>query len=150
MEQNKKNLKAMSIVVLVLAGLSLLSILFELFFGNLNEAFKSASLPEGATDGVILVAKIVIAAISLLLLLPQIYIGIKGIKVAKNPDNSNGHIVWGIILIIVTAIGVISPISGIIQGGAIFKNIADLCSIIVDIVILYEYVVFAKAVKNGL
>ena len=150
MEQNKKNLKAMSIVVLVLAGLSLLSILFELFFGNLNEAFKSASLPEGATDGVILVAKIVIAAISLLLLLPQIYIGIKGIKVAKNPDNSNGHIVWGIILIIVTAIGVISPISGIIQGDAIFKNIADLCSIIVDIVILYEYVVFAKAVKNGL
>ena len=150
MEQNKKNLKAMSIVVLVLAGLSLLSILFELFFGNLNEAFKSASLPEGATDGVILVAKIVIAAISLLLLLPQIYIGIKGIKVAKNPDNSNGHIVWGIILIIVTAIGVISPISGVIQGGAIFKNIADLCSIIVDIVILYEYVVFAKAVKNGL
>lgn len=150
MEQNKKNLKAMSIVVLILAGLSLLSILFELFFGNLNEAFKSASLPEGATDGVILVAKIVIAAISLLLLLPQIYIGIKGIKVAKNPDNSNGHIVWGIILIIVTAIGVISPISGIIQGGAIFGNIADLCSIIVDIVILYEYVVFAKAVKNGL
>ena len=146
MEKNKKNLKGMSIVVLVLAGLSLLSILFELFFGELNEAFKST---EGATDNVILIAKIVVLAISVLLLLPQLYIGIKGIKIAKNPDNSKGHIVWAVILIVLTAIGLVTPIAGIINGGDVFRNIADLCSIIVDIVILYEYMVFAKAVQKG-
>ena len=149
MEKNKKNLRFMSIVLLILAGLSLLSILFELFFGELSDAFKGATLPEGATDNVILVAKIVILAISLLLLLPQVYIGIKGIKIAKNPDNSKGHIVWGVILIVFTALGLGSPIAGLIQGSDIMGNIASLCSIIVDICILYEYVSFARAVQKA-
>ena len=149
MEKNKKNLKAMSIVVLVLAGLSLLSIIFELFFGSFNEALNSTTLPEGATDNVILASKIVLLVISFLLILPQLYIGFKGLKIAKTPDNSKGHIVWGVILMVFSAIGLITPITGLIQGGNVFQNVADLCSIIVDICILYEYVAFAKAVRNG-
>jgi hypothetical protein len=48
MEQSRKNLKNASIIVLALAGLSLLNILFELFLGELSGELNNATLPEGA------------------------------------------------------------------------------------------------------
>ena len=151
MEQSRKNLKTSSIIVLALAGLSLLNIIFELFFGSLNGALNSAAIPEGATDNIILIAKIFILVLSILILVPQFYIGIKGIKIAKNPDSSKGHIVWGIILIVVTAIGLISPFRMLIQGeGEAFGNVSELLSVGVDVFILFEYVKYARAVRKGI
>lgn len=141
----------MSIIVLALAGLSLLNILFELFFGELNEAFKNATIPEGSPDNVVLIAQIFILVVSVLLLLPQAYIGIKGIKVAQKPVASSGHIVWGIILIVFTAIGLLSPFLALIKGeGKVFENISELCSVAVDVFILVEYVRYARAVRDGI
>jgi uncharacterized membrane-anchored protein len=89
--------------------------------------------------------------VSFLLLLPQIYIGLKGIKVANNPDYSRGHIIWGTILLVLTAIGLISPLLALFRGnGMAFANIANICSELVDVFILYEYVKFAKAVRNSI
>ena len=89
-------------------------------------------------------------SILLLLLLPQAYIGIKGLKIAKKPDPSKGHIIWGIILIVFTATGLISPFLAFIQGNDVFANISEFCSIAVDVFVLFEYVKFAKAVRNGI
>lgn len=151
MEHNRKNLKTYSIIVLALAGLSLLNILFELFFGELNGELNSAAIPEGAPGNVVLIAKIFILVVSLLLLLPQAYIGIKGLKIAKKPTSSKGHIIWGIILIVFTAAGLISPLVALAQGnGEAFGNISELCSIAVDVFVLFEYVKYAKAVQNGI
>jgi hypothetical protein len=151
MEQTRKNLKTSSIIVLALAGLSLLNTLFELFFGALNEELNNAAIPEGAPDNIVFIARMFILAVSLLILLPHLYIGIKGLKIAKKPDSSKGHIVWGIILIVFTCIGLISPLLALLQGnGEAFGNASELCSIAVDICVLSEYVKYAKAVRNGI
>lgn len=151
MKQARKNLKTSSIIVLIFAGLSLINIIFELFFGELNGALNSVALPDGSPDNVVLIAQIFILAISFLLLLPQLYIGFKGLKMAKNPDNSRGHIVWGIILFVFTALGLVSPFMALVRGnGEAFANISELLSIAVDVIVLFEYVKYAKAVRRGI
>ena len=150
MEQSRKYLKTSSIIVLALAGLSLLNILFELFFGELNGALNNAAISEGAPDNIALITRIFILVVSLLILLPQAYIGIKGLKIAKKPDSSKGHIVWGIILMVFTAAGLISPLLALVQGVDAFGNASKLCSIAVDVFILFEYVKYARAVRNGI
>ena len=151
MGKSRKNLKTTSIIVLALAGLSLLNILFEFFFGELNKELNNAAIPEGSPENIVLIAKIFIVVVSFLLLLPQAYIGIKGIKIANSPNSSKGHIIWGIILIIFTASSLISPFLALIQGsGDAFGNISELCSIAVDVFILFEYVKYARDVRNGI
>lgn len=149
MEETRKYLKTSSFVVLALAVLSLLNILFEVFFGELNGELNNATIPEGAPDNIVLIAQIFILSVSLLLLLPQFYIGIKGLKIAKKPDSSKGHIVWGIILIVFTVIELLSPLFALIRGdeGA-FGNFSEVCSIAVDAFVLFEYVKYARAVRN--
>ena len=149
MKQTRKNLKTSSIVVLVLAGLSLLNILFELFFGELNSELKNATIPEGSPDNVVLIAQIFVLVISVLMLLPQLYIGLKGLKMANKPNSSYGHIVWGIILIVFTASGLLSPLGAFLQGnGDAFGNVAEFCSILVDVSVLVAYVSYAVAVRK--
>ena len=151
MEQARKNLKTSSIIVLVLAGLSLINILFELFFGEFSKALSGVTIPEGAPENIVLIAQIFVLAVSLLILLPQVYIGIKGLKIAKKPDSSRGHIIWGIILLVFTSFGLISPFVALIQkNGEAFDNISELCSIAVDVFILFEYVKFARDVRKNL
>lgn len=151
MEKSRRNLKIYSIIVLALAGLSLLNIIFELFFGELNRELNNATIPEGAPVNTVLIAQIFVLVVSLLLILPQIYIGIKGIRIAKKPDSSSGHIVWGIILLVFTVIDLFAPFLALIAGdGDAFGNIAEICSIVADVIILFEYVRCARAVKKGI
>lgn len=150
MENSRKNLKNSSIIVLALAALSLINILFELFFGELSEELKNAALPEGGSDNIILIARIIIVVVSVLMLLPQAYIGIKGLKLAKNPDSSRAHIVWGVILIVFTASGLIAPLLSFLQGnGEAFADASEFMSIAVDVAVLVGYVKFAIDVRNG-
>ena len=145
MEQTRKNLKTVSVVVLALAGLSLLNLLFEIFFGELG----NATVPEGAPENTLLITQIFVLVISVLLLLPQAYVGIKGIRIAKTPDSSKGHIIWGIILVVFTAAGLLSPFLALVRGeGVAFENIAELCSIMVDVSILVAYVSYAMAIRR--
>ena len=151
MEQSRKNLKNSSIIVLALAGLSLLNIIFELFFGQLSGELNNATVPEGAPENVVLIAQIFILVVSVLMLLPQAYIGIKGLKIAKKPNSSKGHIVWGIILVVLTAAGLISPLVSFLQGnGDAFGNVSEFLSIAVDVAVLVGYVKFAMNVRKGI
>lgn len=150
MEQARKNLKTTSIIVLLLAGLSLLNILFETFFGELNSELNNATLPDGSPDNVVMIAKIFVLVVSVLMLLPQLYIGLKGLKMAKNPNKSVGHIVWGIILAVFTVLSLLTPLTAFLQGnGDAFGNVAEFLSVAVDAAILIEYVKFARDVRKG-
>ena len=150
MEQARKNLKTSSIIVLALAGLSLLNLIFGIFFGDLNTELNNATIPDGSPDNVILIAKIFVLVVSILMLLPQLYIGLKGLKMAKKPDASRGHIVWGIILVVFTAMGLLSPLAAFLQGdGDAFANVAEFMSIAVDVFVLFEFVKYARAVRKA-
>ena len=103
MEQAKKNLKTFSIFVLLYAGASLIKILTELLLGDLN----SAEIPVGSPDNILMITKMVLLGISLILLLPRVYVGCKGLKIAKKPDASKGHIIWAMIIVACLALELI-------------------------------------------
>ena len=144
MEQTRKHLKFSSFAILALAGLSLINIVSELLFGELN----GAEIPVGSPDHILFITKIILMAVSFLCLLPQVYIGIKGLKVAKNPDSSKGHIVWGIILLAFAIVGLISPLVSIIKQDYVFENVSELLSILVEVAFFYDYVKYARAVAK--
>ena len=145
MENARKNLKVSAILVLIFAGLSLIRMIVDMIFLDTS----SITVPEGAPENVVQIAQIFISVVALLLLLPHLYIGIKGIKIAKKPDSSKAHIVWGILLTVLTAIGLVYPVLALVQGnGEAFENVSELCSIFVDVVVLAEYVKYAIAVRK--
>lgn len=142
MEQTRKQLKISSIVVLVFAALSLIKVLGELAWGGFDAV-------DGIEGGIVLATKIIILVITLLLLLPQLYIGIKGLKIAKNPDSSKAHIVLAIILLVLSALGLISPIFSLFNQGVVYDCIRDIASILIEVVIFFEYIKYAEAVRKA-
>ena len=144
MEQTRKNLKLSSIAVLALAFFSLLQIVSELLYGDLN----NAAIPEGAPENILLITKIFVFSVSLLLTLPNIYIGIKGLRIAKKQNSSKGHIVWAIILLVFASLFLIEQGVGFIHDGFNFENISAFCSIVVEVTVFVEYIRLAIAVRK--
>ena len=145
MEQTRKNLKLSSIAVLALAVFSLIEIASELFFGDLGQAM----IPEGAPENILLITQIILFAFALVLTLPSVYMGIKGLRMAKNPNLSKGHIVWAIILLALASFGLIGHVVGFIQNGFNFENISAFLSVAVEAFVFAEYIRFAIAVRKS-
>lgn len=140
MEKNKKNLKILSILILALAVYSLVRIVLSVFSIDLN--------PEDLTDGAsathLLIGQIFVCVVSVILLIPQIFVGIKGIKVSNNPDSSKAHIVWAVILTVLSVIGILSPASELIKGVAVLDNLLAVADMALDAIIYIEYINYAK------
>ena len=140
MEKNKKNLKILSILILALAVYSLIRIVLSVFLIDLN--------PEDLTDGAsathLLIGQIFVCVVSVILLIPQIFVGIKGIKVSNNPDSSKVHIVWAVILTVLSVIGILSPASELIKGVAVLDNLLAVADMALDAIIYIEYINYAK------
>lgn len=140
MERNKKNLKVLSILILALAVYSLIRIVLSVFSIDLN--------PEDLTDGAsathLLIGQIFVCVVSVILLIPQIFVGIKGIKVSNNPDSSKAHIVWAVILTVLSVIGILSPASELIKGVAVLDNLLAVADMALDAIIYIEYINYAK------
>jgi amino acid permease len=149
MENTRKHLKATSIIVLALAVLSLINIGYELFFGELNGELQNAVIPEGSPDNVLLITKVFVAVLSLIMILPQLYVGFKGIKLANNPDTSIGHIILGIILVVFAFGALLSPLGALVKGeGNALANGSELLSLAVDFAIMLDYVKYAIILRK--
>ena len=144
MEQTRKNLKLSSIAVLALAVFSLLQIVSELLYGELNNAV----IPEGAPENILPITKIVLFSVALLLTLPSIYIGIKGLRIAKKPNSSKAHIVWAIILLVFASLSLVEQGFALVRYGVNFESISAFCSIAVEVAVFVEYIRFAIAVRK--
>ena len=144
MEQTLKHFKTSSFIVLLFAGLSLLQVVSELLFGELN----SAQLPAGAPANTLMIAKIVLLAVSLLLLLPKFYVGVKGLRIAKTPSSSKRHIIWAMIIFVFSALELIDPAVAAIKQGGGYENFSALCSVFLELSIYYDYIKYARAVAK--
>ena len=142
MEKSRKYLKIYSIVVLVYT----LGIILNLVAG-LSE-LNNATIPAGSPDNIVLITKVILMVVSGILLLPQIFIGLKGIKVANNPDSSKSHIVVATILFVLAIFSTITPISSIIKKEAVGENIRNLLSIAVELYLYFDYIKYARLVAE--
>ena len=146
MKESRKNLKVLSFVILALAVYSLIRVALSVFTLN----FDLDNLPEGVTAGVVLAGQIIVCVISFLLLLPQTYVGIKGIKVSNNPDSSKAHIVWAVILAVCSVLGVVSSVSNLINNNSdLVGNLFELADMVIDVCMYIAYVKYAKLVRKG-
>ena len=145
MEKSRKNLKEASILVLIFAALSLVRSIFDLIFG-IQEITPDPA--KGITEGVILAAIIIYAVFGLLLLIPQVYIGLKGIKISKNPDSSRAHIVWAKVLFVLCIICIAAPVADMIEKGDIVVNVLELCDLALAIIIYFMFIKYASEVNK--
>ena len=145
MEQSRKYLKLSSIAVLALALFSMLQLVSELLFGDINQA----AIPEGAPDNILLITRIILFAVAFLLVLPNIYIGIKGMRIAKKPNASKAHIVWAIILLAFACLSIIEPVVTCVSDGMKYENISAVLSIAVEITVFFEYIKYAMDVRKN-
>jgi uncharacterized membrane protein YhaH (DUF805 family) len=104
----------------------------------------------GASHEIVVVAMIITFVISLILLLPQLYVGVKGMKIAKNPTSSKGHIVWAVILLIFSAFGIISTVSSIAEQINVVDNVITLVDHALDVIVYCMYIKYANRVLKGI
>ena len=144
MERSRKHLKISSIVILIYAAATLLNLFAEIFFGELN----SAEIPDGSPANILLITKIVLTVFSFIFLLPEIYVGLKGLKMAHNPDSSRFHILLAMILLGFTAVSMITPTVALFKGDSLGANLGDVLGMVVEIFIYYDYVKYARIVAD--
>jgi hypothetical protein len=145
MSNSRKHLKISSILVLVLAAATFIKTVMSVIFGGL----PSAIVPEGSSDNIVLITQIGLLIFSAVLLLPQIYVGVKGILVSKHPTRSKLHIIVAIVLFIFSIIGLVFPIIGIINREAIFDNIGTIIGLLLEILVYFDYIKYAKMASKS-
>jgi hypothetical protein len=147
MEKSRKNLKEFSYLILILMGLSLIRSILDMVINGVNVDTEKTNLPEGLVMPVIVIT----VAISFILYIPQLYIGLKGLKLAKDPSTSpfKAPIVWAMILLIASIFGVISAIQGLAESKDTIANILSLANHTLDVCVYFLFVTYAKQVIKG-
>ena len=141
MENSKKNLKIMSICILICTAITLVRLVLELVYAGVKGQFE-------ASKGIVLASLIITFVIAFIILLPQIYVGLKGLKIAKNPDGSKTHITCAIVLLVISICFVVFAIVDLIKAKGGTSNITALADNILDAVILFLYVKYAREVQK--
>ena len=144
MEKAKKQLKTSSLFVLLFAGLSLMNIIRALTFGDIN----SATIPEGAPDNILQITKVIILTVTAIILLPKVYVGIKGLQIAKNPVASKRHITVAMLILAFEAFGGIDPVLGIVKQGFTMDQFMTVADVLLEVIIIFEYIKYAKDVAK--
>ena len=90
MNQAKKRLKFISECILILLAVSFIKSILEIFL-------KDVTIDD-VSESLIITSKIVICLLfTVIIFIPQLYIGVRGLKIAKNPNSSKSHIIWAVI-----------------------------------------------------
>lgn len=146
MEQKRKHLKAVSVILLAFTGLTFLRTAAEYLFADQGIAI----LPDGSSAILQLIVRLIMVAIALVFVLPQIYMGVKGLRIAKNPAPAKAHVVWAWILLVLAILGLIEPITAALQPGGLAGNVGALIQGLLSIVIYFAYIRCARAVAKAL
>ena len=145
MTESRKQLKIASYLVLLFAAISTIRLALAICFGELN----SASIPEGSPENILLITKIILVVVSAAILIPQFYVGFKGLKVAKKPSKAKAHINCAIVLLVLTVLSLIEPVVGIVLQKGAGDYIGTLLDLILEGIIYFDYIRYAKAVAKG-
>lgn len=144
MENSKKQLKIASYLVLILGGISLVQFILGIVFFKVD-----AGAVAGANEQMIMITKIVLMTVSGLILLPRLYIGLKGLKVAKIPNSSRAHIVWAIILLVIAVLNLISVGGALIQQQDVGTNVGLALDYALDVLVFLDYIKYANEVAKA-
>ena len=145
MSISRNHLKEASLLVLLFTAFSFIRMIIQVFVG-----FEADPTQVGVSHEIIVVTMIVMFVVGLILLLPQLYVGVKGMKIAKNPTSSKGHIVWAVILLVFSAFGIISTVTSIAEQINVVDNVITLVDHALDVIVYCMYIKYANRVLKGI
>ena len=145
MSISRNHLKEASFLVLLFTAFSFIRMLIQVFVG-----FEADPTQVGISHEIIVATRIVMLVVGLILLLPQLYVGVKGMKIAKNPTSSKGHIVWAVILLVFSAFGIISTVTSIAEQINVVDNVITLVDHALDVIVYCMYIKYANRVLKGI
>ena len=143
MNNSKRNLKIVSLIILAMA-------IFSLVWGIIgltNVDISGMEIPEGLSPDVMKVITVIVGAFSLLLILPRIYIGIVGLRGGN--ENSRAHIIVAIVFGILSVISLISAITALPGSANMVKGVISLVEAIIVTAVYALYIKFANDVAKG-
>lgn len=145
MENAKKQLKSLSYFIFIFAALSVV----RAVVGVLTIEITADMIPKGLTEEIVKVATIVVYVCTLVIIIPQLYIGVKGVKLANGGEGSKAQIIWAKVLLVLSVIALISTVSTLTGGQDIFDNVLALIIAVCDVAIYYLYGKYAKQIMNA-
>lgn len=145
MSNSRNHLKEASFLVLLFTAFSFIRMIIQLFVG-----FEADPTQVGVSHEIIVATMIVVFVVGLILLLPQLYVGVKGMKIAKNPTSAKGHIVWAVILLVFSAFGIISTVTSIAEQVNVVDNVITLVDHALDVIVYCMYIKYANRVLKGI
>ena len=145
MEKNRKELKSFSLLILLIVALELIR---NIVTACVNGIPEIKEIPEVMTKDMVNAVAVVVFVLTFVVFIPQIYVGIKGIKIANGAESGKAHIIWAVILMIFAGISVITGISALTKAVS-FDAVMDLVGPAVDFIVFAFYFVYARRVANG-
>ncbi len=137
--ENKKWLKIVSIILLVLGAFELINGVIALVL-TLN---GSVTVPEGQTEEVFRTAGIATFVGALLGALLDLFLGIKGIQKANGREIGKAAHILGIIILVFQIIAVVVGAIGLIQA----FTVTSLISLLISVLEAAGLVVYVKGTK---
>jgi hypothetical protein len=146
MEKQRKDFKVLSIVILVLTILDFVAIVLELCISGLPQI---SSEEVGLSKEIIDVVVIISVVLTMVFLLPEIYLGIKGIKLANNPSiGGKAHLVWAVILMVLSCLSAVSLTVELV-GKFSYSGLRDVAEQVLDVAIFACYFYYARKIANA-
>ena len=149
--KNKTRLRENGIVLIVLGIYNILTfvstVVKSLIDGTISGALATVEADILVAVKVVL---IVLCAIMVLIAGADIFLGVKAIKVSKNPNASKGYIIVAKVFSILTCIAVISNIISMFTGNAAsaVDGGVNMASYALSLIIYSFFIKSAEAVRN--
>ena len=148
--EKRKKLHDYSLVMILLAVLGAFNFI-STAVGSLIDGTVSDALATVDAD-ILLPVKIVfcvLAAMMVFLALAEAFIGIEGLKISREPDDSKGHIIASKIFLVINGIAVVSLVASLINNEAsVVDTVLTLANTVLDIIFYVLFIKAANAVRE--
>ena len=151
MIDNRRRLRDTSICLIVIIAFDVFAtattLITQYFDGSFAPIFAEAD-PTVVTISKILLG--VLLAFELFLIVAQVLIGVKGIKISENPTAETGYITAAKVFFILGCIAAITYVVGLfsVTSKTVFDTVLSLVSTLCDVAIYACFIKYANAVRQ--
>lgn len=140
MEKAKKNLKIWSELYIILAILDVVSLIGAYLAGQ----FDVSSIPKNLQTGVL----IFVISVCIIMILIKLLLGVQGLRQVNGTNKGTGHITLAKVTLIFLVLILIGSVVEVIKA-VNTRTITDLSSNLFSFIVIFEYIKYAKYLKEN-
>ena len=148
--ENRKKLHDYSIIMICFAVLNVFTfvgtIIANLVDGSIGKALDTV---EADMVGAVKIGLIIFSALTALLTFSDAFIGIKGLKVSREPNTDKGYIIAAKIFFVLSVLATISAVAALTDKNTqIIDGILTLANAVIDVFLYALFIKAANAVRK--